>query len=472
LTIGSSLYGNNIYGNSLNISNNSFFTGSITCNSNILVSGDSSFNGNCSVNSNIFISGSSIVQGNSTLLSNILVSGNSFFKNPVSCSSTLSISGNTTIYGNTSIYGNTTINSSLNILNTCLLSNIPEYTTNANAAAGGVPLWGLYRTGGIIKIRLDDTAPTLTLLQLNGSTNITINQYGSYTEPGATATDNIDSNIIPYITSITSADTGELITTPIALIQTNLPITIDTNFPRVYTITYTAVDTSGNYSLRTRTLTVRELLRTLIYNNTNISQANFGGRNSSYSSNNLINGFRNAWCISSAGLVSLGFNFTGNWKFIMKGRIVTSINKMIEISIDPSFTAWTSSNAIQYSGRYAIEFGGPNAGGDTYGMLRNPDGSTTIFSTNNDLMPCLLAGFYSIIKYFNNYITIEFVDLNGTSIYTWTSPISITYTNNQAPFNIYMDSDTCNFYNGILYDITSGLTSTYSDFNTKFNITP
>ena len=61
-----------------------------------------------------------------------------------------------------------------------------------------------------------------------------------------------------------------------------------------------------------------------------------------------------------------------------------------------------------------------------------------------------------------------FRDLIGNITYSWTSS-NITYINNQSPFVIYLDS-TCEFYNGILYDITPNNTTTYLDFKNKFNL--
>ena len=38
------------------------------------------------------------------------------------------------------------------------------------------------------------------------------------------------------------------------------------------------------------------------------------------------------------------------------------------------------------------------------------------------------------------------------------------------PFSIYMDLDSCSFFNGILYDITSDLSATYLNFKSNFNV--
>ena len=74
------------------------------------------------------------------------------------------------------------------------------------------------------------TAPTIIL---NGSPLITLSLNGTYTELGATATDNIDQNIDVIITG-----------------------TVNTSLPGTYTVTYTATDSSSNTATETRTVNV------------------------------------------------------------------------------------------------------------------------------------------------------------------------------------------------------------------------
>ena len=69
---------------------------------------------------------------------------------------------------------------------------------------------------------LDTEAPAITL---NGPATININQGDTYTDPGATATDNVDGDLTSSI--VVSG-------------------TIDTNNPGTYTVTYTVNDAAGN----------------------------------------------------------------------------------------------------------------------------------------------------------------------------------------------------------------------------------
>ena len=79
-------------------------------------------------------------------------------------------------------------------------------------------------------IPLDTTPPTLTL---NGEAELTLIQGNPYTELGATATDDRDTNV-------TVTQTG----------------TVDVNVVGVYTITYTATDKAENTAIVQRTVNV------------------------------------------------------------------------------------------------------------------------------------------------------------------------------------------------------------------------
>lgn len=77
----------------------------------------------------------------------------------------------------------------------------------------------------------DVTAPVVTLV---GGDQTIIVGVGSYTELGATATDDKDGSITPTMTG-----------------------TVDTKVVGVYTVTYSATDAAGNTGEATRTVTVR-----------------------------------------------------------------------------------------------------------------------------------------------------------------------------------------------------------------------
>ncbi len=126
--------------------------------------------------------------------------------------------------------------------------SVSSFTINFNnngtistptGVSGNYYLWILAEdTAGNRKIqrsnvfRLDNTKPVITL---NGDSIVTLNVGGTYTDAGATATDNVDGNITSRITT-----SG----------------TININIPGTYTITYTVSDTAGNKATAKRTVNV------------------------------------------------------------------------------------------------------------------------------------------------------------------------------------------------------------------------
>ena len=77
---------------------------------------------------------------------------------------------------------------------------------------------------------IDSVAPVITLL---GDNPMTLEALSNYVEPGATCSDNYDNSI-----------------------SVNISGTVDTNTPGNYTITYSASDSSGNQSIKTRTVII------------------------------------------------------------------------------------------------------------------------------------------------------------------------------------------------------------------------
>ena len=409
---------------------------------------------NLTVTSNLYVLSKTILNNSVTFMSNINVSGISIFNN------------DTTFQKNVTTMSPITIMNTSNFLSTILFSNIPEYSSNLTATEHGVPLWGLYRTGGIIKIRLDEILPVLTLLPFNGNINITINQYVPYREPGVTAFDNLDGVMIANITSIYSVDVGELILTPVPVMSENyLLSTISTSLPRVYTIIYSITDSSGNYVNKSRVVTIRDLIRTLLYNNTNISQyAIAGGNRGSIYSSNLIDGIKNAWCINQIALTSLDFKFDVAWKIILKIQLTSLSAPVIEFCFDSAL------NTIgKHSGRYNVQFG--NFHGSTFAFNYINTEITDEFSIPSNFFSKMQTGMYIEMVYDLTNITINFLDLAGVNVYSWVSPTAITFTNNFTPFNIYGDVDGLNYYNGIFYNILSPYKlATYLDFKSRFGI--
>ncbi len=87
----------------------------------------------------------------------------------------------------------------------------------------------------------DQTAPAITLV---GDSAVSIGQGGTYTDAGATATDNIDGNITNRVSMRITDSSGTVIAA------------VNTRTTGVYTITYRAIDAAGNQAEITRTVTV------------------------------------------------------------------------------------------------------------------------------------------------------------------------------------------------------------------------
>ena len=126
----------------------------------------------------------------------------------------------------------------------------------------------------------DTVAPTLTL---NGSATQTVNYGTTYTDPGANATDVCDTN-------------------PAVLVSGS----VDTNVPGNYTLTYTAVDASGNTSAPiTRIVTVVDPVPVVITQN--ITVALDGNGNVSITPAQIDNGSSSAVGLSGLALDTTSF---------------------------------------------------------------------------------------------------------------------------------------------------------------------
>jgi len=258
----------------LNISGNSLLLGTATILSNLLISTNTIINNNLtiysllnisnnllinnntSINSSLYISTNAIINGSSSINNSLTVFGNTILNN-VSITSNLYISNNTTINGNVSynsnlnisgntiIQGNTTVGSYFTLLGQMIM-NLNEYSDNATAKLGGIPIWGFYRTGGIIKIRLNDTLPIITL---NGQLAVNVNVGIAYNDPGASALD-YSNTLIPVYFSINNGSSILISGLSTLITQTSTLIVGS------YTATYTATDNTGLVGLNYRTINI------------------------------------------------------------------------------------------------------------------------------------------------------------------------------------------------------------------------
>ena len=232
-----------------------------TINSQLMISGTTTIN-NTSFLSNLYISGNTIIQKDVTVCSNLYIFGSANLNNKVTIVSNLATSSLTNInnsvtMNNITILSDLSVFGSFNCIN-CSIGNIsmvglPEYPNNSAAANGGIPLWGYYRTGDILKIRTDVISPILTL---SGPSLITISKGQPYIDPGVFVTDNLNENILPYITNIQYNSTNYL-SNQILLSNSTTITSFNTSLVGNHIITYTAIDSYGNYNNITRTVTIQ-----------------------------------------------------------------------------------------------------------------------------------------------------------------------------------------------------------------------
>ena len=259
LSINSSLYSyknaifnNNVtIGNSLSVANDTIIQNDSTIFSSMNISDFTIIQGNSTINTSLYVSSQTTINGDVTIKSNLTINNSTNIQGNLTVLSDLGISGNTIIQGNI-VLGDPNLSSKLNLLGQ-VVNYLPHYNTNLLAALAGIPEWGFYRTGGIVKIRLGIVIPVINLI--GGNTN-SIRVGNPYIDPGAVALDEDNNNVIPYLTSIIDSTQKQYLDIPYAVsttttISTTSPLIIDT-----YILTYTATDYIGNIGTITKTLNI------------------------------------------------------------------------------------------------------------------------------------------------------------------------------------------------------------------------
>jgi len=161
------------------------------------------------------------------------------FGNPVNDGIAVTVSGVANTSGTVNVTGSgTTVGG--NITRTLNFNNKGNVTLTVNIASVG----NMILTGDSVVNFLDTTKPVITVIPPNPAT---VEYRGTYTDNGATATDNIDGDI-----------TGSIVTVnPVAPSVINVVPDTTTKVVGVYTVTYNVSDTSGNLAdVQTRTVNV------------------------------------------------------------------------------------------------------------------------------------------------------------------------------------------------------------------------
>jgi hypothetical protein len=334
------------------------------------------------------------------------------------------------------INGNMTIGSIINFNNndfsnfsnlyilSQMIANLSDYKNNSEAIANGVPLWGFYRTGGILKIRLDDTPPTLTLL---GNSSISINNNTNYIEPGIIAIDYNGKNITPYLISISNNTISNIITDQIELDNTNKIIT-NTNSLSIgsYIINYIATDTTGNIGTISRTLNIVNSIVFSAYNDNDIEQIiGISGTNYNIINDNLVNGDNVLWMFSD-NLLSL-VDFNSSWSVVLKARAI-SWGNILQINFDPIINSniidcgtsnITFKDSLYYFSNDTTYWTSSFAPSNFYSSFNSIDGIYIIISRNS-----------------TGYLTVSFYDNLGNLIDSKNSNVPFYYSHFNSLFSI------------------------------------
>ena len=411
--------------NSFNISGNSIINGFHTINNSLNISGTSLFN-SVSIFSSLVVSNSSIIQTNMSINSNLAVSGQTILNGATTINSSINISGISIILGQTTLLSNLNISGQI-------VAPLTNYTSNSYAKLGGIPNWGLYRTGGVVKIKLNDTPPTLIL---TGASFISLSSSLSFTDPGVYANDVNDGSLIPYLTSIASTTMSNIITTPIAITGSNTIITQTSSLSSTtYTLTYNATNILGlsNSINRTLQININNIIIPFVFSNISWGYDGGTGQQPIYSNNNMTTSGSTSWFFNSTSLSNINFNYNNNWTCVLK--IKQAIVTQLEIGWDfnqvsgnyntnQASHSWLNAAAPIYCSIYGV----------ASSFQSNVSFNTTIYN-QSAINIAQTTGYYLEISYVNNYVGLVMKDLSYNILLSATT--AYTFINNKMPFSIW-----------------------------------
>jgi hypothetical protein len=444
--------------NSLSVSGTTNINNATSINSSLNVSGVTVINGPISMNSFLNVSGSSNIIGSETISSNLFVSGLTILNSGVSINSSLNVSGSSIF--NSSV----TIKSNLGVIGQ-IVAALPNYILNSDAKNGGVPVWGWYRSGGILKIRLNDVGPTISF---TGGTTVSINSGESYTDPGANAVD-FEGNIDPvYLTSLAVSGTSNLLSSNILISGISTLITqTSTLSSGSYTATYQATDLSGNIGFNYRLLTVNQPPSEFTPYSSSVMSFSIPTVYSIGSNpNNIIICVNNANSEggikpSDSFLSNQSFNYNSSWCFVILMKSTKSqAQHNIQFQINPPFDLWSTNNQ-----------GGPNPYLQILGngILSLADGGYS-YTNYNNVINALNDGMYFNVSFTyssggNGVIKMELVSNTGTIVNTDSRNYNYQTNNPVMPWGLYSYGYELTFNKGIYLNKTGYVPySTYSPF--------
>jgi len=464
LNLNNSLDLNKAIFNNITTNNNLYLINSLFKNSTIFSSLqilNNSLQNNVIINKNLNISNYAIL-GNTTINNSLMINSYANFNNLTS--NKLNISSCSIILGNC------TFNSSININGNLINPLILNYPDNVTAKNNGLPIGAWYRTGGILKIRLNDSPPTI---YLNGFSSIVVHYPSNYIDAGAYAIDYYKNYNLVYMTSLVTGTTNILsnnilITGTSTLItQTSLLIGIG-----YYTATYQATDLLGIVGFAYRTLNISSNLYVTPYSSSVLltsALANSDGGTKylpvvTISPNSWVwqapintTGLPSkgqAWTLSQQYLTSVNFNFNSSWCLVFRAcRTFDSgnTNEYTDIEFDQTSTTdgWTKNGGngggLQFRVYRTYYFSG-GFGNTNINYSNNAAFNTGIYINISFLYSSTLNGTISGI------LKVEYTDLLGNIIFSSTQPsVNNVYSNSKMPVMFNQMNDVYTFYNGIFY---------------------
>ena len=226
--------------NDLYIKNNTIIKGDVLCKKNVNFLDNVVINASVNVGNDLLVTGNNIHENTLTVLSNVLIGGNVNLKK----NSIMGSDKDTTISGEDTIFQ----------INGNIICPLSDFESNSVAAFNNVPTWGFYRTGGIVKVRLDVIPPEIYIY---GSQSYDI-QYGyNFDDPGVSVHDNQDNYLIPYLTSLTSLTNNiNILINPINMDSPGIIPEISTLNIGSYILLYVVSDIIGNTATTQRFINI------------------------------------------------------------------------------------------------------------------------------------------------------------------------------------------------------------------------
>ena len=520
VTINNSLYvSKNLLVNDIDINNNLYISGTATMNnlyvSNLTLLGNSIIDNDlfitnlqitntCYLNNNTTIMTSlncntiklnNITVTENALLNNLSINGNITIKSNLTTNN-LNILGNLNISNynilNTGIFSNNLTTSNLYVTNDCVINNgtissyiivdnnmtvnnnttiisnlysnytiimpLKNFTNSKTAALNGIPVGGLFRTGDIVKVRIDVLPPVISLI---GATTVSIVQNSMYNELGINISDDTQSIVTPYIVSIKSSNI-ELLTEAIQF-SNNLNIPqINTTIVRNLIFTYMIGDNFNNIRTLNRQINITPVPATLVlFSDASIARTfkyntEFSGTltpSINIVGNTIVQvGGSSMWGFKGSAMPQADFSYNSKWSIMFKFKTTSVIQAEAIINIDSSLTGWgLPGRCTKTTDRPFII--------DTWlcSMRQDAgDGGTTNIMTdtyfNSIINTDYFTGVYFAISRIDSIMQIKVYNLAGVLRWSAKSYDPWTYTLNQLLVTIYLSQPNASyiFYNGVL----------------------